>query len=94
MVTGVEAKDPQEVKTYTMDWTSRLQEGATIATSVWAISPSGLTKDSDGILAGNQKTSILLSAGTHGYDYLCLNTITTSDGETLEETGKLRVRTR
>jgi hypothetical protein len=84
-------KDPNEVKTYTMDWVPQLNTGATISTSTWVL-PSGVVNDADGIVSADTQTSILLSGGTHGTDYSCINRITTSDGETLEQTGLLRVR--
>jgi hypothetical protein len=90
-VDAVDSKDPQEVKTYTMDWTLYLNSGATISTSAWTVT-SGITKTSDGIVAGNVKTSILLSGGKIGRDYVCTNTVTTSDGETLESSGVVPVR--
>jgi hypothetical protein len=87
----VEPKDPSEVKFYTMDWTLTLNTGATISTSSWTVE-SGLTKDSDAIVSGNKKTTILVSGGTDGVDYKATNQITTSDGETLERTGLIPVR--
>jgi RNA 3'-terminal phosphate cyclase len=51
-----------------------------------------VVNDADGIVSADTQTSILLSGGTHNTDYACINRITTSDGETLEQTGLLRVR--
>jgi hypothetical protein len=91
--TAVDDKDPSDIVIYTMDWTSRLNTGATISTSSWAVQ-TGLTKVSSGIVTGNLKTSVKVSGGTAGVNYTCTNTITTSDGETLELTGIVRVRER
>jgi hypothetical protein len=88
---NADPKDPNEIKTYTMDWTPYLNTGATISTSLWVV-PAGVTNSADAIVSANTKTSILVSGGTHGTDYACINRITTSDGETLEQTGLLRVR--
>lgn len=89
----VEAKDPEEAKFYTFDWTLQLNAGATIASQLpWSATPIGLTFTNQSVLAGNLKTTAKIGAGVAGTDYLVLNTVTTSDGETLEETGVLRVR--
>lgn len=90
MLNSVEPKDPQESKIYTMDWTDGLNTAATISTSVWVV--TGLTNVADTIVTGSLKTTIKLSGGTAGTDYSCTNTITTSDGETLERSGTVRVR--
>lgn len=86
----VDPKDPAEAKFYTMDWTAQLNSGATISTTAWVV--PGLTNVTDSIVTGNLKTTIKLSAGVDGQDYPCTNTITTSDGETLVQTGVVRVR--
>lgn len=89
----VDPKDPQESKLYTMDWSGELTDGATISTSSWTID-GGLAKVTDGIVTGSLKTTIKVSGGQAGADYACTNTVTTSDGETLERTGIVRVRER
>jgi hypothetical protein len=87
----VDAKDPNAVEWYEMDWTTYLNDGATISTSTWTV-PAGLTVVTDQIKTGNLITQVKFSGGTHGTDYECLNRVTTSDGETLDLTGILRVR--
>lgn len=70
-------KEPQEVKTFTIDWSDWL--GAlTISTSTWSI-PSGITNDADSNTANT--TLITLSGGTWGETYELSNTITASNGE-------------
>lgn len=88
----VDAKDPSDITIYTLDWTSQVNAGATITSSTWAISPASLTKAADGIVIGNLKTSIKVSGGVAGVDYIVTNTIQTSDGETKELSGVIRVR--
>ncbi len=88
----VDAKDPDAIEWYEMDWTAYLNSGATVSTSTWTIQ-TGVTKVTDQIAVGNLITQVKLSGGTHGANYTCANRITTSDGETLELTGILRVRT-
>jgi hypothetical protein len=84
----VDAKDPDEVKYYGMDWTDHLNTGATVSTSTWTA--TGLTVGADSI--SSPHTLVLLSGGTHRSNYTVTNRITTSDGETLERAGILRVR--
>jgi hypothetical protein len=95
-VADVDKKDPSDVKFYTMDWTNGVNEGATIVTSMWTIETiSGdddLVEEDSDIITGNLITRILLSGGTDGNNYDVTNTITTTDGETLEKTGVVRVR--
>lgn len=88
----VDPKDPSEALTYTMDWTDALNSGATVSTSTWALEPSGLTNDDDAIVTGNLKTTIKVSGGVHGTDYVATNTVVTSDSETLIRRGTIRVR--
>ena len=91
MVVQTIKKDPDETRVEPMDWTLGLNEGATILTSSWTF-PAGLTKVTDGIVAGSLKSYVTMSGGTHGNDYIVTNTITTSDGETLEQSGRVKVR--
>lgn len=93
-VGDVTPKDPSEIKIYTMDWTKELNDGAEIQTSSWTIAPTGLTEVSNGIVTGNKKTSIKLSAGSSGTEYTLANTVTTSDGETLKQSGIVLVAAR
>lgn len=91
MLNPVEAKDPDESKIYTMDWTEGLNDTATISTSTWTVT-SGITNAADTIVTGSLKTTLRLTGGTAGATYTCTNRITTSDGETLERSGQVRVR--
>lgn len=90
LTTMVDPKDPHETKIYTFDWTNQLNSSATIAGSTWVV--TGVTNVQDSIVTGNLSTSIKLSGGVDGQDYICTNRVTTSDGETLERSGLLRVR--
>ncbi len=87
----VEPKSPSESKLYTMDWSGGLSPGTTIATSAWTIQPAGLTNAADAIVTGNLKTSIRVSGGAVGVDYILTNTITTSDTQTLNNSGIVSV---
>ena len=87
------AKTPAEVKDFGLDWSNELLFGDQIATSAWAV-PAGITQvltsvnGSSVTLDGrtvlpNRLTAVLLSGGTAGTDYECVNTITTTGGLTL-----------
>ena len=75
-------KDPNETcKIRPIQWASLLGS-ATISASSWTVA-SGLTRVSehrDGTL-----TTVMVSGGTLEETYRCTNTITTSDGQTLEQ---------
>lgn len=83
-------KDPNEVLDYQIDWADRLGSD-TIATSTWTI-PSGLTA---GATSNTTTTATTwLSGGTEDDDYEVQNRITTTGGRTMDQTVKLRVRTK
>lgn len=83
-------KDPNEVLDYQIDWTDRLA-GDVIATSTWTV-PDGLTEGSTSNTTST--TTVWLSDGTDGEDYEILNRITTTGGRTMDQTVKLRVRSK
>ncbi len=83
-----EPKLAGEVRDYTHDWSLFL--GAdTITTST--VTVSGVTKDSDTILAGNKSIRVWLSAGTAGAVASITNTIVTAGGRTETETFTLPI---
>lgn len=85
-------KDPEETLDYELDWSDRLAEGDTIATSAWEITAGGdaLVIDSDSNT--DTTTTVWLSAGTLNKNYELTNTITTPGGRTHEQTVILKVR--
>lgn len=84
---NLESKDPNDIKDYVLSWATYL--GAdTILTSTW-IMPAGITKDSDSYTT--QATTIWLSGGTAGTNYLLTNRVTTAAGRTLDQTIKITV---
>lgn len=88
-------KDPDEVLDYQIDWGNALDDGDTIATSVWSISTAPdavLEIDSDSAAATT--TTVWLSAGTLGKRYGLLNRITTVGGRTMDQTVWIKVRAR
>lgn len=85
-------KDPEDVILKTFDWTHFLFDDAVVqGTNTWSVSPSGPTFSAQTILSSGLKTSALISGGAAGKDYIVTNRVTTSDGQTIEESGTLRV---
>jgi hypothetical protein len=86
-------KDPDEVLDYQIDWSDRLS-GDTLLTSDWTISgdDSVLVEDSNSI--SGDSTIIWLSAGTLAETYDLLNRVTTTGGRTMDQTVKLKIRSK
>lgn len=83
-------KDPDEVLDYQLDWSARL-DGDTISTVTWTV-PVGLTKGAE----SNTTTSatVWLSSGTLHQTYSIGCRITTAAGRTMDQTIKLRIKSR
>lgn len=90
MSLSFDAKDPDEVLDYTLDWSARLPDSDTIATSTWIISGSGLTEDTDS--KTDTTTTIWLSGGTLNTQYDLTNRVVTVGGRTMDQTVKLKIR--
>jgi hypothetical protein len=69
-------KDPSANKDYWVDWAPFLA-GDTIQTSVWTV-PTGLTKGVDS--KTDTTTTVWLSGGTLGANYVVVNRVTTAAG--------------
>lgn len=83
-------KDPDEVKDYSLLWTSMLA-GDTIASSSWeVVSGSGLTISSSS--HNDTVTTVWLSGGTLNGNYDLRNRVTTTGGRTYDQTVRLNVR--
>jgi hypothetical protein len=97
MTTETVYKDPDELLICTFDWSAKLNAGATVSgTNTWSATPTTpsppLSFASLTIVVGGLKTSAKISGGVAGETYIVTNRVTTSDGETLEESGKLKVK--
>lgn len=80
----VPTKDPADEENYGLDWSDNLGS-ATITTSAWAVSPSGLTITGDSFSNDPQKLAIVwVEGGSAGVSYKATNTITTSNGRTVQ----------
>lgn len=88
---GTLFKDPQETRTFKMDWSAHLGK-QTIANSSWTI-PTGLTHVANGIVQGSTKTYITLSGGTSGNSYVVTNTVWIANtSDIYERSGTLMVQ--
>ena len=68
-------KDPGEILEYLINWSGELTTGETISTSAFTV-PTGITKDSE---SNTTTTStVWLSGGTAGREYIVTCTVTTS----------------
>jgi hypothetical protein len=86
-------KDADEVRVVTFDFTNDLNTSATISTIVSIVASPALgapTFANNSIVGSGVNTKV--SGGSNATDYTVVCTITTSDGETLELSGILRVR--
>jgi len=81
-------KDPSDRTDYGFDWTDWLA-GDTISASAWTL-PTGLTDYSDSNTTTS--TTIWITGGTHGTDYLITNQITTAGARIKQRSIKIMVR--
>lgn len=84
-----DAKDPQDVADYQVNWADRLGDDDTIVTSAWTV-PSGITKDSDS--STDTTTTIWLSGGTAGTSYTFINHVITAGGREWDQSVKIAVK--
>lgn len=96
-------KDPNEVLDYDIDWSSRLLSADeiaagtttpadTIATSTFTLPGGSLVANSS--LYTSTRTKVWLSGGDEGASYDVLNRITTAGGRTMDQTVKLKVKSK
>lgn len=77
------SKRSDETELRAIDWALALPTDDSIATSVWSVSPSGLTLSSP--LIEGTVTRIRVSSGSGGVTYQIKNAITTTQGFVLVE---------
>lgn len=87
---GTLQKLPSEIRVFTMDWSAQLGSDE-IANSSWTITPNTATI-MQSYIPNETMTTIRVSGGVSGVNYIVTNTITTSNSETLIESGTLHVR--
>lgn len=83
-------KDPDETKTYTIDFSNGLASGETISTESLSISPSGLTDSS--LTSDDDTVQFKLSGGTLDTTYIVTATVTTSNSNTLQNSFSIAVK--
>ena len=88
-------KQPSEVRTYTMNFGNLMATGETISTIASVTSELRGGGSSNLVLASEtisgQTVTLVISGGTHGRTYRVEIKITTSNGQTLEGDGILKV---
>ena len=92
------SKDPAATLTYTLDWTTWLETGQTIATSSYAVAarrndPTPPTLVTQGVQSG-VRTYVQLSGGQADKVYIVSNTVTTSTGTIDKRSFRMLVETR
>lgn len=85
-----DAKDPDEVLFYSIDWTLPL-DGDTLSGATWT-PPAGITIASPSIVGAVTKAKF--SGGTADTSYAIKCTVTTTGGQTLERTRTLKVKSK
>jgi hypothetical protein len=85
------SKDPDELLDYEIDWSARLVTD-TIVASVFTI-PTGTVVNVSQSLSATT-TTIWLSGGADGETCEVLNQITTAGGRIMDQTVRLRIRSR
>ena len=86
------AKDPDEEITYAIDWEPRIGKDSISAAS-FSVTSGGVTI-SDSEHDGHTLSQVNVSGGTAGTRAKVLCSITTEDGQTLQQTATILIRNR
>lgn len=89
---AVFVKDPDAVLDFGVEWVDWLEDGETITSSTWSVSPSGLTLGEETF--NGHATVVWTSGGSEGTTYALTNRVTTSDGRTDDRTLYIRIKNR
>ena len=87
-------KDPDDVCDYQFDWSLRLEDGETIATSTFTVDAGSVVIDTDAnppAISGGL-TTFWLSGGVDGESCVITNRIVTSEGRRYDDSGRLRIK--
>jgi hypothetical protein len=90
MLSWPQAKDPDDIADYQMNWSERLEDGETIDTSVFSVTQGTVEIDSQSLNGG--LTTVWLSGGAAGEVCLIRNRVVTDQGRQWDATGRLRIR--
>jgi len=85
-------KDPDAVKDYEIDWSDWLQDEEVISTSAWAIVEATPALVIDSSQTSSFASTVWLSAGTDGENYMVTNHILTDQGREDDRTIRVLVR--
>lgn len=89
MIRDAPPKHPASSKWYSFRWSETELNGATVDASTWTL-PAGITAQAE--LRSGYLVGVRLVGGTLDDDYDITNQITTSTGEILHETIRIRIR--
>lgn len=84
-------KDPDEILDYQFDWSKFIQSEGIQSYSVTATGVDIIATDVD---PGNQKVNLRVSGGQDGTPAVIQGTITTTSGQIVQRTAKLRITQR
>lgn len=88
-MSALRLKTPDAVLTYTFSWADVIVDPVVLDSVAYTV-PTGLTLDTQVLDSEGKASSIVLSGGSHGVDYLVTARATLSNGE--KPTGSLTVR--
>lgn len=87
-------KDPDDVCDYQFDWSDRLEEGETIATSTFTVDEGAVVVDdtTNPPSINGSLTTFWLSGGVAGESCVITNRVVTSEGRRYDSSGRLRIK--
>lgn len=87
-----DVKDPNETRAYTIDWSDHLGSDSINGSPTWTVESGSVTISSSSV-SSNQATA-LIAGGQLGETAVLNCRIITSAGETLDQSIRVRVRSR
>lgn len=92
MKLGSYIKSPNENKQYVIDYSKWLEDGETLVSSVFSVSPAGMTVGTNVIDGTGTLLSYFVSGGSNGVYYVLTVRVTTNIGQIKEDTVHYNVR--
>ncbi|MBN4063471.1 hypothetical protein JYT79_01685 [Cardiobacterium sp. AH-315-I02] len=89
MIRKAPPKHPDSSKWYFLQWSSKELQNASITSSVWVL-PADIVAEQESVV--DLLVGVRLSGGVLESDYDVVNKITTSVGENIQVTMRLRIR--
>lgn len=87
---GAFIKQPEEVESYSIDYSKDLTQGDNVKSAVITVTPTGLTVRSH--VVKDPKVRIWLSGGVNGESYKVTCTVTTEDGRVLQDEFRVKIK--